>query len=151
MDHNRTFRQRFKNWRMSRPFWGATLSLLAGLIILYIPLQLLQIAFAPGNLAVIGLIFGGLIVIIGILGYIFPNFNIVFGIITIFLSILSIMGALGGFFIGTLLGIIGGSLSMAWRRDIIYLPASNSEPHGTEASLKEVAAGAVALDEPNQH
>jgi hypothetical protein len=136
---------------MSRPFWGATLSLLAGLIILYIPLQLLQIAFAPGNLAVIGLIFGGLIVLIGILGYIFPNFNIVFGIITIFLSILSIMGALGGFFIGTLLGIIGGSLSIAWRREIIYLPASNSEPHGTEASLNEVAAGAVALDEPNQH
>jgi hypothetical protein len=136
---------------MSRPFWGATLSLLAGLIILYIPLQLLQIAFTPGNLAVIGLIFGGLIVLIGILGYIFPNFNIVFGIITIFLSILSIMGALGGFFIGTLLGIIGGSLSIAWRREMIYLPASNSEPHGTEASLKEVAAGAVALDEPNQH
>lgn len=63
----------------------------------------------------IGLIFGGLIFLIGGMGYFFPKFNMVFGILAIFLSVLSIMGAMGGFFIGTLLGIIGGSLSVSWR------------------------------------
>ncbi|MBS4174545.1 DUF6114 domain-containing protein [Bacillus sp. FJAT-49736] len=134
-------RQRFKNWRMSRPFWGATLSLLAGIIILYIPIQLMSIAFAPGNLVVIGLIFGGLIILIGALGYFFPKFNIVFGVITIFLSVLSVMGALGGFLIGTILGIIGGSLSIAWKYEIIE-PNQNMN----EISNAEVAASSVEVE-----
>ncbi|MEK5520682.1 MULTISPECIES: DUF6114 domain-containing protein [Heyndrickxia] len=132
-----TIRQRFKYWRMSRPFWGATLSLLSGLIILYVPLQLIQIAFAPGNLVVIGIIFGGLIVLLGILGYIFPKFHTVFGILTIFLSVLSIMGALGGFFIGTILGIIGGSFSIAWRT----VPVSTNKKQTEEdQTIQEIAA-----------
>jgi hypothetical protein len=137
-----TKRQKFKNWRLSRPFWGATLSLLAGIIILYIPIQLMSIAFAPGNLVVIGLIFGGLIVLIGILGYFFPKFNIVFGVVTIFLSVLSIMGALGGFFIGTILGIVGGSLSIAWRYEIFH----PKEDIGATTNA-EVAASSVVTDE----
>lgn len=123
---------------MSRPFWGATLSLLAGIIILYIPIQLLNIAFAPGNMVVIGLIFGGLIILMGILGYFYPKFNVVFGIVTIFLSVLSVMGALGGFLIGTILGIVGGSLSIAWKYEVIQ-----PNKHMGDLTKAEVAVSAV--------
>ena len=107
--------QKFKNWKNTRPFWGATLSLLSGLLILWIPLQLYAIAFAPGSMAFTGFLFGGLILILSVLLLILPQFNILCGILIIFLAVLSIMGALGGFFMGTIIGIIGGSLSLAWK------------------------------------
>jgi len=59
MDKFQNFRKKFKRWRMSRPFWGATFSLLAGLIILYMPIHLLEVALRPGNFVVLGLLFGG--------------------------------------------------------------------------------------------
>lgn len=110
---------RFTKWRHSRPFWGASVIVLASLLILYIPLQLYAIAFIPGRLVFIGFLFGGLLLIIGTLSYFYPQFSMVFGIMTIFLSVLSIMGALGGFVIGTILGIIGGSLLIAWEKQEI--------------------------------
>jgi len=112
---------KFRQWRHRRPFWGATLTVLAGLLVLYIPIHLYAIAFIPGSLVFVGFLFGGLLLIIGILGYIFPQFSTVFGVITIFLSVLSVMGALGGFIIGTILGIIGGALCIAWEKVEISL------------------------------
>jgi len=141
MNSNISRKKKFKNWRMSRPFWGATLSLLAGIIILYIPIQLLHIAFAPGSMVVIGLIFGGLIILMGILGYFYPKFNVVFGIVTIFLSVLSVMGALGGFLIGTILGIVGGSLSIAWKYKIIQMG---------DLTQAEVAASSILPEDMTQ-
>ncbi|WP_176482039.1 DUF6114 domain-containing protein [Paucisalibacillus globulus] len=110
---------RFKQWRSRRPFWGATLTVLAGLMILYIPLHLYAIAFIPGSLVFVGFIFGGLVLIIGLCEYFYPQLSTFFGIATIFLSVLSIMGALGGFLIGTLLGIVAGALNIAWDKEEI--------------------------------
>lgn len=112
---------KFKQWRSRRPFWGATLTVLAGLMILYIPLHLYAIAFLPGSLVFVGFIFGGLVLIIGICAYIYPQLSTFFGIATIFLSILSIMGALGGFLIGTILGIVAGACNIAWAKEEIDL------------------------------
>lgn len=136
MDKFRNFRKNFKQWRISRPFWGATFSLLAGLIIMYMPLNLLEIALKPGNIVVLGLLFGGLITIIAILSYFYTKLNIIFGVITIFLSIASILGALGGLFIGMLLGIIGGALLLSWR---VVEQKGDEEDH-TTYTLAEVAA-----------
>src|SRR5690625_4007169 len=79
-------------------------------MILYIPLHLYEIAFIPGSFVFVGFIFGGLLLIICVLAYIYPAFSAVFGLIGIFLSVLSIMGALGGFIVGTIFGIIAGAL-----------------------------------------
>ncbi|WP_052330358.1 DUF6114 domain-containing protein [Virgibacillus sp. MSP4-1] len=108
---------KFKKWRNDRPFWGATLTLLAGLMILYIPLQLYAIAFVPGSLVFVGFLFGGLILIVGGCAYFYPKLSTLFGVMTIFLSVLSIMGALGGFIIGTIIGIVGGALCIAWQQE----------------------------------
>src|SRR5699024_12650246 len=86
------------------------------LLILYIPLHLYAIAMIPGSFVFVGFLFGGLILIIGVLAYIYPQFSTVFGVITIFLSVLSLMAALGGFIVGTILGIVSGSLLVAWEK-----------------------------------
>ncbi|QSB49571.1 DUF6114 domain-containing protein [Parageobacillus toebii] len=108
---------RFQAWRKSRPFWGAVLTCLSSLIILWIPAHLYHIAFVPGSFAFVGLLFGGLIMILGICALLFPSFSPVLGLMIIFLSVLSIIGALGGGVIGLLIGVIGGSLCFAWRKE----------------------------------
>lgn len=113
---------KFKQWRNKRPFWGATLTILAALIIMYIPLQLYAIAFIPGSLVFIGFLFSGILFIIGIFSFIYPQFSTIFGVLTIFLSVLSIMGALGGFIIGTIIGIIAGALCIAWDKEEVAIP-----------------------------
>ncbi len=135
-------RKRFKNWRARRPFWGATLSVLSGLVILAVPVQLYEIAAAPGSMIVVGLLLGGLTLLMGILGYIMPKLSTLLGILAILSSVLSIMGALGGFVIGTLLGIIGGSIMIAWKPEFTS-PIERVE-HGTIAD-KEVASGKEIL------
>ncbi|WP_077328150.1 DUF6114 domain-containing protein [Virgibacillus siamensis] len=127
---------RFKQWRHRRPFWGATLMILAGLLILYIPLQLFAIAFVQGSFVFVGFMFGGLMIIMGILDYIYPQFSTVFGIVGIFLAVLSVMGALGGFIIGTIIGIIGGALSIAWQKEEVTLPKKTSDEMNRETSKK---------------
>lgn len=115
----------FKYWKNTRPFWGATLSLLSGLLILWIPVQLYIIAFVPGSFAFVGLLFGGMIILLSILAYIYPNASTIFGVFIIFLSVLSIMGALGGFLLGTLIGIFGGAFCIGWQLDTINSPNIN--------------------------
>ncbi|MBT2697277.1 hypothetical protein J7E79_07610 [Bacillus sp. ISL-40] len=106
---------RFTKWRKSRPLWGALITIISGVMILWVPLNLYLSTFLPGSIAIIGLLFGGLLTLIGIVALFFPNASKILGIFTIFLSILSVIGALGGFLIGTLIGIIGGASLMAWR------------------------------------
>ncbi|MEH7306290.1 DUF6114 domain-containing protein [Neobacillus drentensis] len=105
----------FTKWRKSRPFGGSLMTIISGLMILWVPLNLYLSTFLPGSIAIIGLLFGGVLTLIGIVALFFPNASKILGIFTIFLSILSVIGALGGFLFGTLFGIIGGALLMAWR------------------------------------
>lgn len=132
---------KFKKWRNRRPFWGATLTLLAGLLILYIPLHLYAIAFIPGSLVFVGFIFGGLMLITGIFSYIYPQFSTVFGVVAIFLSVLSVMGALGGFVVGTIIGIIGGAMLIAWEKKVVTIDNKrnkNNDKKKTKHSNEEV-------------
>ena len=129
---------KFTLWRNSRPFWGATLSLLAGLMILYIPIHLFAIAFSPGSYAILGILFGGLILLLSLLAYFYPNLSTLFGILVIFLSVLSIMGALGGFLIGTILGIVGGSMLIGWTSESVTI-TTNSD--NTEQKNKKKISG----------
>jgi hypothetical protein len=123
----------FKKWRKSRPLWGSIITIVSGLMILWVPLNLYLSTFLPGSIAIIGLIFGGAITLIGIVSLFFPNAAKILGIFTIFLSILSVIGALGGFLIGTLFGIIGGSLLMAWR--LASVKVKSAPPTGVENTV----------------
>src|SRR3954452_21046634 len=126
----------FTKWRKSRPLWGALITIISGLMILWVPLNLYLSTFLPGSIAIIGLLFGGIITLIGIVALFFPNASKILGIFTIFLSILSVIGALGGFLFGTLFGIIGGALLMAWRLAPVKVKVSPRS--GTEKTAHTV-------------
>ncbi|MEN1967403.1 DUF6114 domain-containing protein [Lentibacillus sp. N15] len=107
---------KFKQWRNRRPFWGAVFTVLAGLVILYIPVQLYALAFIPGSLVFVGFLFG---------------------VVTMFLSVLSIMGALGGFIIGTIIGLIGGALCIAWEMEEVTIDSKRNNNKRNKRETKK--------------
>lgn len=110
-----THRKRFAAWRRERPFWGGAIMTLAGLLIGYIPFNLARsVGLVPSTFAYAGFIFSVFVILCGVFSIIQPDLRLFFGTAGIILAILSIFGALGGFGIGTLLGILGGSLIIAW-------------------------------------
>ncbi|SMO76973.1 DUF6114 domain-containing protein [Melghirimyces algeriensis] len=100
--------------KSKRPKAGLILLTLAGFITLYIPLHLYWLAFVPGNFAFTGVLFGGLQLACGVIGWFFPKYVRLLGIFGVLISILSLIGALGGMLVGMLLGMVGGCLCFAW-------------------------------------
>ncbi|MHB9288540.1 DUF6114 domain-containing protein [Halobacteriales archaeon Cl-PHB] len=108
-------RSRFADWRQDRPFWGGVTLTLAGLVIGIIPLDLaLKFALIPTTFAFVGLVFAVVVVLCGVFAVLQPQFSSFFGAAGMVVSVASMFGALGGFGIGTILGIVGGSLCVAW-------------------------------------
>lgn len=110
------WRPAFRGWRRSRPFWGGLLVLLGGGEIL------LTYHAAFGMVVHFGLY--------GLAGYFVPAMLALLGVLIIFdpahrtfYSVLSVLAALGtwltsnlgGFIVGMLLGVIGGSLAFGWQ------------------------------------
>lgn len=91
-------------------------------------MHLAKIAFLPGSMAYVGLLFGGILLLLSIMVYIYPNASTILGAFIIFVSVLSVMGALGGMFVGTILGIIGGSLCIAWQNVPVQNETKKEDP-----------------------
>lgn len=109
-------RQRFAQWRRERPFWGGSLLLLAGLVIGYVPVQFsFELILVGGTFTVIGLLFAVLVFLTGVFALVRPDLSRELGILGVALSLLSLVGALGGLFVGMLLGIVGGNLCLSWQ------------------------------------
>lgn len=105
---------------------GALLLMIGGLIIGWVPIQFAtELAIVGGSFTVIGLVFAVMVFLTGAFVMARPELSTIFGVIGIALSILSLIGALGGLFVGMIVGIVGGNLCVAWRH-----PEPN---HGTSA------------------
>lgn len=108
--------ERFSEWRSERPFWGGALLMLAGLVIGWVPIQFAaELVFIGGTFTVIGLVFAVFVFLTGAFALHRPDLSTILGITGVALSILSLLGALGGLFVGMLIGIIGGNLCVAWK------------------------------------
>ena len=126
-------RPTFRVWRRSRPFWGGLLLLLGGLEMLLIPLTgvlahgQIKLVIYVGIGGVFGILIGALLIACGLALWFHPVHKTFYAIAGLLLALLSFIGTnLGGFFIGMLLGIVGGSLAFAWYPG----PAPETEPAG---------------------
>jgi hypothetical protein len=118
-----TRRARWRAWRRSRPFWGGLLLALAGLELVAIPLSgvlsrgAIKLVIYIGIGGVFGVLIGLLLIAAGIVLWVNPAHRVFYGIAGIALGIVSFPASnLGGFFLGMLLAIVGGSLGFAWAR-----------------------------------
>ncbi|WP_254544570.1 DUF6114 domain-containing protein [Halomarina pelagica] len=109
------YRRQFGSWKRDRPFWGGVLLIVSALIIGIIPLDLaLKFALVPVEFAYIGLIFTVFVLLCGVFALAQPKLASFFGVAGMLIAIASIFGALGGFVVGTIVGIAGGALCVAW-------------------------------------
>jgi hypothetical protein len=112
---------RLRQWRRSRPFWGGLLLIFAGIELILIPLSglllhgAIKLVIYIGIGGVFGVLIGALLVACGVLLWLTPAHRTFYAIAGVLLAVLSfITSNLGGFFLGMLLGITGGSLAFGW-------------------------------------
>lgn len=113
------YKQMFDDWRAVRPFWGGVLLIFAGLLLAYIPFYTLDnFAFTGGTgelIGLIGLVFAFFVFLSGVASLTHPQISTLAGMTGIVMSILSVVGGtFGGMGVGTFVGMVGGSLCVAW-------------------------------------
>jgi hypothetical protein len=107
--------QSFRHWRKGRPFVGGLLAILAGVELLAAPITSLGVMIHEGVAGFSASFFGPLLIVFGLAVWYAPAYRLFAGIATILLGLIALPTInLGGFFIGTLLALIGGGLSAAW-------------------------------------
>jgi len=111
----RELRSGFRAWRRTRPFWGGLWCILGGVIIAYGPTTAIKIILISGTIVWLGIMVGLLVVLMGLFLWFAPHLRQLVGVMAEAFSMVSLITSdYGGFFIGLLLGTIGGALGFAW-------------------------------------
>jgi hypothetical protein len=126
---------RFTAWRRRRPFVGGVLTVLAGIEMFFSgQLDIGKIHVQVGIEGLQATIIPIILVVLGILAMSMPVHRVFYGIISLVVSVYSLIGVnLGGFFIGMLLGSVGGILIVSW------MPKKAATAH-THAAREDAAA-----------
>jgi hypothetical protein len=137
----------FRSWRRSRPFWAGVLLIAAGVELLLIPLPMhsMGLILHIGTGGVLGILIGAILVACALLLWFNPAQRIFYSIVAVLLAISALVASnLGGFLIGTLLGMVGGSMGFAWTpgrggRATVADPDVPGPDGGTEDADADVA------------
>jgi Family of unknown function (DUF6114) len=146
----------WRNWRRTRPFWGGLLVIAGGAEILSTSVVSLGVALRAG-LGGLGGFPGTVVALVlalsGVLLWFSPAQRVFYSIVAVVLAIATFNTInYGGFFIGMLLGIIGGSLAFAWtpepggprRRDRRQPQAGGARGRGRRTGLWPPRGGSGA-------
>jgi hypothetical protein len=126
-------RMKFRHWRRSRPFWGGFFILLGGGEILFSEKAPLRVIVHFGLTGLAGYLIPAVMVLCGILVVFNPQQRLFYAILSVLLALATWPTSnLGGFFIGMLFGLIGGSLAFAWM-PLSAVPASKPKAAKTKA------------------
>ena len=106
----------FRRWRRTRPFWGGLLLVLSGIELLLssnMDLGALAVHFGPTGF--LSYVIPAMLILCGAMTWATPNLRLFYGILGSLVAVYSLIGLnFGGFFIGLLLGIVGGALALTW-------------------------------------
>ena len=107
---------RFGAWSRERPFVGGVLAVLAGIEMFFSgQLDIGNIHVQLGIEGFQATVIPVGMVLLGVLSVLMPAHRIFYGVLTLVVAVYSIVGVnLGGFFVGMLLGAVGGILIVAW-------------------------------------
>lgn len=143
-------RQRFRYWRRTRPFWAGFITMLAGLEIIYAPRATLgDLSLTIGATALTDAwIIGLLLIILAIGVWVQPEVRGIIGAMVIVLALGSFLKInLGGWFIGVLLGLVGGAMAIAWSPD---QPAAYTEDDDAADESQPPAEESSPFDDYDQ-
>ncbi len=106
----------FGAWYRRRPVVGGALSILAGFELFFSSqLDLGNIHVQVGIEGLQSTVLPIAMVVLGLLAVLMPQHRIFYGVISLVLAVYTLVGLnLGGFFVGMLLGAVGGILTVSW-------------------------------------
>jgi hypothetical protein len=106
---------RYRTWRRGRPFVGALLAIIGGAEILLTVSAPLPVVIHFGIVNLIGFAVPILIILCGLMLWFAPHPRAFYASLILLLALASwITSNLGGFFIGMLIALVGGSLALSW-------------------------------------
>lgn len=105
----------FRLWRKRRPFPAGLLVTLAGVELWLAPYSSIGVMIHEGIAGFSAVFIGTLLVMFGMTVWFAPAYRAFAGIAAILLGLIALPTVnLGGFFLGTLLALIGGALATSW-------------------------------------
>lgn len=134
----------FRDWRRGRPFWAGVLTLLAGLIVLFPPFASLKFGDIVVSLntftGISAMVIGVVLIACAFSFWSSPHFRVATGVVALLLSLVAVVTAnLGSFMIGTMLGIVGAALGIAWSPK----PKRKSQHHASSSDAQDEAGAAA--------
>ncbi|WP_327279802.1 MULTISPECIES: DUF6114 domain-containing protein [unclassified Streptomyces] len=116
---------RWRRWRRGRPFWGGLFAVLAGAEICALPLAPLKVMLQQGIAGIPSVLMGIVMIVLGLTAWFSPAQRSLAGVLTTLIATAAlVLSNLGGFLIGTLLGILGGGLMFAWQPHAAARPSA---------------------------
>jgi Family of unknown function (DUF6114) len=107
----------FRTWRRARPFWAGVFLIFSGAELLLIPLPIhaMGLILHIGTGGVLGILIGAVLIVCALLLWFSPAQRAFYSIVAVLLAVAALVASnLGGFLIGTLAGVTGGSLGFGW-------------------------------------
>ncbi|GAA2532075.1 DUF6114 domain-containing protein [Streptomyces koyangensis] len=105
----------FRSFRRTRPFWGGVWLVAGGWTVLKFSLAPMQLVVSTGFDGIAGYLLGGGMILSGLVPLAAPQQRYTFGIIGAVLAVVSLVASnLGGFLLGMVLGVLGGSMTVGW-------------------------------------
>ncbi|MBR7837282.1 hypothetical protein KDL01_28650 [Actinospica durhamensis] len=106
----------FRDWRRARPFWGGLLVLLGGGEIIFTYHAPMALVMHFGLYGLAGYLVPGMLVLLGVLILFDPQHRTFYSVLAVLAALGSwLTSNLGGFIVGMLLGLIGGSMAFGWQ------------------------------------
>ncbi len=144
----RAARLGFRDWRRSRPFWAGIWAMLGGALIAAVPATAFKLVLIADGSLVLGILVGAIVGFFGLMLWFARPLRMLLGVLILMLSLVSFFTSdFGGLLIGMLMGLVGGSLAVAWvptkttwreRRRARKLPAV--QPGDDDSSPEELPA-----------
>ncbi|WP_408924906.1 DUF6114 domain-containing protein [Corynebacterium sp. YSMAA1_1_F7] len=109
----------FGNWRRRRPFAAGLFMLLSGIIMIvpaYLSFEVSNIVIQVSTISGVStLLIGALLITSALMTWFKPDTRLLTGVASLILGIVALpMSNIGGFVLGTLCAVIGGSLALSW-------------------------------------
>lgn len=132
--------RRFREFRWTRPFWAAVLVLIAAGEQAVLPVGPTDALIKAGSSVFLGLICAAVLALMALVMLFLPSQRVVAGLIAVVVSLSSFpLSNLGGFVIGMVLGILGGSMAVGWVPDKALVRKRRMRKSLRRRSVEEVA------------
>ncbi|MFF5232736.1 DUF6114 domain-containing protein [Dactylosporangium sp. NPDC000521] len=130
-------RRSFRRWRSSRPFWGGLFIVVAAVEIFLTVKAPLPVVLHIGMQGLAGYLVPIIMLLCGVLLWFSPENRTFYSILALLMAFASwVTSNLGGFLIGLLLGMIGGSLAFSWQQVPPRKPAPAPTPPDADAAAE---------------